>query len=130
MMFISYFTFPLAILLFVSPAFCTPASSDSSNCNAATCLSDDDAATIAYNYGQLLSNFSINLAQTILSNTSFQDQSDSANTLIDGATQSPIPVCLHQLKSIICKILIALHTARLTHFHISRPTHLHAGHTS
>jgi len=92
MMLISYLNFPLAIFLFSSSALCAPASSDSSNCNAAACLSDDDAATIAYNYGQLLSNFSVGLAQTILSNTSFQDQSDSANTLIDGATESPIPV--------------------------------------
>lgn len=56
------------------------------------CLTDHDANIVANNFGQSLSNFSIPLAQAVFA-SDFTDQSDSANTLIDGGTQSPLPVC-------------------------------------
>jgi len=58
---------------------------------ATFCLTDHDAKVVANNFAQLLSNFSVPLAQAVLAND-FTDQSDSANSLADGGTQSPLPV--------------------------------------
>jgi len=55
------------------------------------CLTDHDANVVANDFAQFLSNFSVPLAQAILAD-GFTDQSDSANSLIDGGTQSPFPV--------------------------------------
>lgn len=66
----------------------------------AFCLTNHDANVVANNFAQLQSNFSVPLAQAILADD-FTDQSDSANSLVDGGTQSPVPVrsdpCLSSL---------------------------------
>ncbi|GAB7346482.1 hypothetical protein MBLNU457_5172t1 [Dothideomycetes sp. NU457] len=58
---------------------------------ATFCLTKHDANVVANNFAQLLSNFSVPLAEAILAND-FTDQSDSANSLVDGGTQSPLPL--------------------------------------
>ena len=57
------------------------------------CLSDGDAETIGYDFGQLISNYTQALADQVLAST-FTDQSDSVITLIDSASQPQVPVAV------------------------------------
>jgi len=47
---------------------------------------------IANQFAQLISNYSVALADAVLAENYF-DQADSVNTLIDGGTEAPLPVC-------------------------------------
>ena len=58
----------------------------------AFCLCDSDADVIANDFAQLISNYSVALAENVLA-SDYTDQSDSVNTLIDSGTTGPIPVC-------------------------------------
>ena len=55
------------------------------------CLCDSDADVIANDFAQLISNYSADFANEVLA-SDYTDQSDSANTLIDSGTTSPIAV--------------------------------------
>jgi hypothetical protein len=56
------------------------------------CLRDSDADVIANDFAQTITNYSANFTELILA-PDYTDQSDSVNTLMDGGTTSPIPVC-------------------------------------
>jgi len=57
----------------------------------AFCLCDSDADVIGNDFAQLISNYSVALAENVLAAT-YIDQSDSVNTLIDSGTTGPIPL--------------------------------------
>jgi len=57
----------------------------------AFCLCDSDADVIGNDFAQLISNYSVALAENVLA-ADYTDQSDSVNTLIDSGTTSPIPL--------------------------------------
>lgn len=56
------------------------------------CVTDAQATVIANQFAQLISNYSVALADAVLAENYF-DQADSVNTLIDGGTEAPLPVC-------------------------------------
>jgi hypothetical protein len=57
------------------------------------CVTDAQATVIANQFAQLISNYSVALADAVLAENYF-DQADSVNTLIDGGTEMPLAVCV------------------------------------
>jgi len=93
------------------------------------CLTDHDANVVANNFAQLLSNFSVPLAQAILAD-SFTDQSDSANSLIDGGTQSPFPVRVLQRSLLMSLSCLTTPPARKSHVQFQSSEHRPARHAA
>lgn len=55
------------------------------------CMSDAQAQQVATNFGNLISDYSVELANEALA-PSYTDYSASVNTLIDGGCSGPLPV--------------------------------------